>query len=262
MVLPRKALLEGSRYPEALNPLIDAAEQALRTWEPVWSAIVAAPVREEAEQRLGELADLDLQSWGGFAGAERRRLVLQRREAVQPIDTLPAGLAGLEISGNFLFDPASIDDLQAGLQAAGLEDQERGDLWLRGDRGGQAVVTAAAAERLHEQQGLVRTVAVRFEARPLNTLQLPTRRQPRQISVVEASMRLDAVGSAGFGVSRNRMADAIRQGLVRLNWQPVSSPSKELAPGDRVQWHSRGELEIQAASPTQRGRIRIGLLRR
>lgn len=261
-MLPRGELLAGSPNPAALEPVLAAAEQALRTWQPSWSVFLDGGVLEEAQRCLAALAELVCRSEGGHPGAERRRLVLARREAGLELAQLEAPLVGVEISGNFLFDPASIDDLQAGLQAAGLEDQERGDLWLRGDRGGQAVVTAAAAERLHEQQGLVRTVAVRFEARPLNTLQLPTRRQPRQISVVEASMRLDAVGSAGFGVSRNRMADAIRQGLVRLNWQPVSSPSKELAPGDRVQWHSRGELEIQAASPTQRGRIRIGLLRR
>jgi len=33
------------------------------------------------------------------------------------------------------------------------------------------------------------------------------------LSTVEASLRLDAVASAGFGVSRSRMADWIRQGV-------------------------------------------------
>ncbi|MFY8149115.1 MAG: photosystem II S4 domain protein [Prochlorococcaceae cyanobacterium] len=261
MVLPRRALLEGSRHPEGLAAVIDAAEQALRTWEPVWTGLLPAEVREEAAARLGALAELDLQSWGGFPGAERRRLLLQRSEAAQPLEPAGAGLCGLEISGNFLFDPAGLDDLRAGLEAAGVQESERGDLWLRGDRGGQAVVLQETAERLHGGAGQVRTVPVRFERRPLEELQLPVARQPRPLTVVEASLRLDAVASAGFGVSRNRMANAIRQGEVRLAWQPVQSPSRELAPGDRIRWHGHGEVEVRSVTPTKRGRLRIDLVR-
>jgi RNA-binding protein YlmH len=79
---------------------------------------------------------------------------------------------------------------------------------------------------------------------------------------VEASRRLDAVASAGFGLSRRRMADLIRQGAVRIDWQPVSSPSRELQVGERVQLRDRGELEILAIEPTKRDRLRIALERR
>ncbi len=261
MVLPRKALLEGSRHPLLLASVVDAAEQALRTWEPVWTPLLPPQALEEAQGRLGALAELNLQSWGGFPGAERRRLLLQRQEAPLPWDSLETGLCGLEISGNFLFDPATTGDLVGALAAAGVVEGERGDLWLRGDRGGQAVLLAPAAERLHGQSGQVRTVPVTFEQRPLEELQLPVSRQPRPLAVVEASLRLDAVASAGFGVSRSRMATAIRQGEIRVDWQPVLSPSRELAPGERVRWQGRGELAVVAVAPTKRGRLRIELLR-
>ena len=57
-----------------------------------------------------------------------------------------------------------------------------------------------------------------------------------------ALLRLDALASAGFGLSRSRMAERIRQGELAINWQTVTSPSRELASGDRVQWSGRGEL--------------------
>lgn len=68
-MLPREQLLQGSRRPEALLPLIQLAEQALHTWEPVWSSFVAADLREELEQRLGALSELTVSS----AGAGPRR---------------------------------------------------------------------------------------------------------------------------------------------------------------------------------------------
>lgn len=265
-MLPRRELLEGSEHPAELEAIIEAAEQALRTWDPVWTVFVEGDVREEAERRLASLAELNLASSGGYPGAERRRLLLQRSEAAVPLGDLeaesgPTGLMGLEISGNFLFDPAERDDFRSGLLAAGVAAGNLGDLWVRGDRGAQAILTAGQAAALDGLAGVVRTVEVRLEARPLDQLQLPAQRQPRRLQTVEASLRLDAVASAGFGLPRNRMADLIRQGKVRLNWQPATSPSRQLAAGDRVQLEGRGELRLEAVEATKRERWRIAMLR-
>jgi len=292
-LLRAEEILAGSRRALALQPLLELAEAALRTWEPRWSPLLDGALREEAEQRLGGLSELSLASWGGYPGAERRCLLLQRREAAVEIEQLDAGLLGLEISGNFLFDPADPEDLRAGLRAAladrgsvapaatavpqaqtgpageagsggggGDIEASLGDLWMRGDRGGQGILLAAAAGWLDGRMGLVRSVPVRFEARPLAELQLPAQRLPRRLQSVEASLRLDAVASAGFGVSRSRMAERIRRGAVRIDWQPVTSPSRELVVGERVQLEGRGELTIEAIHPTQRGRWRVEMERR
>jgi photosystem II S4 domain protein len=262
-MLPREDLLRGSRLSEALAPLIELAEQALRTWEPVWSGFVAADVREELEQRLGALSELSLSSDGGWPGAERRCLLLRRQELVAEGESRPAAaLQGLVVSGNFLFDPADPNDIRQGLLAAGAAADELGDIWLRGDRGGQVVVSAVAAERLRGLNGQVRTVPVLLEAVPLEQLQWPASRAPRRLSSVEASLRLDAVVSAHFGLSRSRMVELIRSGAVRLNWQVVSSPSRELGCGDRVRLEGRGELEIVEIQATKRERWRLVMERR
>lgn len=290
-------ILAGSRRADQLRPLLRLAETALRTWEPRWSDFLEPSLREEAEQRLAGLSEVSLASWGGHPGAERRCLLLQRREAAVEIGSLEAGLLGLEISGNFLFDPAGSADLRAGILAAaaaadaGGEREEAGaspgaaaaaaggaagsgessgmaaegalgDLWIRGDRGGQGIVQAWLARRLEGREGFVRSVPVRFELRPIAELQLPALRLPKRLQSVEASLRLDAVASAGFGLSRSRMAERIRQGAVRLDWQVVTSPSRELAVGERVQLEGRGELVIVAIQATLRGRWRVEMERR
>jgi len=258
-MLPLRELLAGSRDPAALEPVLRAADQALRTWEPVWTPFLPALLREEAERQLSGLVDLVVASNGGYDGAERRRLLLQRVDAVQ--EGLDPALMGLELGGNFLFDPATAAEFRQALEQAGAEAGAIGDVWLRGDRGAQAIVTADLAQRWHGQRLVVRTTAVELEARALEQLQRPASRQPRPLASVEASLRLDALASAGFGLSRTRMADLIRQGGVRLNWQPVTSPSRELQEGDRVQLEGRGELRITSVTPTKRGRLRIAMER-
>lgn len=261
LTLPRRDLLEGSLHPQELEDVISAADQALRTWEPAWTAFVEADVREEALQRLGNLSELSLSSSGGYPGAERQRLLFLRREAAFQPNAVPHALMGLEISGNFLFDPAERTDFRAGLLALGAQAGALGDFWVRGDRGAQGIVTEAQATLFDGRTTTVRTVDVLLEARPLDQLQRPTQRAPRRFHTVEASLRLDAVASAGFGISRNRMAELIRQGNVRLNWQPLSSPSRLLAMGDRVQLEGRGELRLENVTATKRERWRIELVR-
>ncbi|MCP9807973.1 photosystem II S4 domain protein [Cyanobium sp. HWJ4-Hawea] len=241
--------------------ILELAAQALRSWEPLWTGFLDGQQREEAEQQLAQLAELNVQSWGGHPGAERRRLLLQHQES-SPFLGKGDGLGGLEISGNFLFDPATAADFRSGLLAcAGVDPSALGDVWVRGDRGAQAIACPELADLLDGQQAQVRSIDVQLQARPLAELQLPAQRMPRRLSSVEASLRLDALASAGFGLSRSRMAGLIRQGDLRLNWQSVSSPSQELKPGDRVQWSGRGELTLEAAERTKRERWRVVMVR-
>lgn len=259
--LPQDALLASSPDPAGLAPLLPLAEQALRTWEPVWSPFLSAAVLEDALRQLGGLSELALQASGGHPQAERCCLRIERSETAAPGAGLAPPLIGLEMQGNFLFDPATPADFRQGLLAAGAGSGELGDLWVRGDRGAQLVVTEPLAARLEGRQALVRTVTVDLEVVPLATLKPPVRPQPKQLSSVEASLRLDAVASAGFGVSRSRMADWIRQGLVRVNWRRVASPSRELVEGDRVQLDDRGELAVLKVEATKRERWRLTLNR-
>lgn len=261
-MLPRAALLEGSPNPEALKAVLDAAERALRTWQPCWTGFLEGPVREEAEDRLHALAELEIHGQGGYGAAERQRLLVVRREAAADSEQLAPPLVGVEISGNFLFDPAEPDDLRTALLQLGLAPEGIGDLWMRGDRGGQGVAGQEWEAQLHGRQGQVRSVPVEISVRPLGELQCPPQRLARRLHSVEASTRLDAVASAGFGMARNRLAELIRGGAVRVNWTPVTNPSHQLQTGDRVQLRGRGELTIEAISITKRDRYRIALLRR
>lgn len=260
-MLPRKELLQDSCHPEDLGRVLTQAETALRTWEPLWTDFLDGAVREEIQERLGGLAELELHGHGGYSGAERQRLLLLRRDAGIAAESLPVPLAALELSGNFLFDPAEPDDLRAALTGLGIPAGGIGDLWMRGDRGGEGVVSLDLTDRLNGTGTLVRSVEVQLCTGPLTALQPPARRQPRHVHTVEASTRLDAVASAGFGLPRSRMASLIRAGQVRVNWESVNSPSRELLAGDRVLLKGKGELLVESIAATKRERFRIGLLR-
>lgn len=247
---------------QQLEPLNDVEERVLRTWQPEWTPFLEPRVWREAQSRFQGREDLRLSAEGGYEGALRCRLLLWRpeTEGVQPVP--PPGLMGLELTGNFLFDPATTAQMRDGLLQAGASPGEVGDLWLRGDRGAQAVISEELAAWLDGCLAQVSSVEVRFTVLPLAELRFPPKRVPRDLHSVEASLRIDAVGSAGFGVSRTRMAALIRQGAMRVDGRQVSSPSQVVAPGQCLQLEGRGELQITDVAPTQRGRWRLAMLRR
>jgi RNA-binding protein YlmH len=106
----------------------------------------------------------------------------------------------------------------------------------------------------------VRTVPVQVEAIPLEQLQI---REPRckEMTTVEASLRLDAIASAGFGLSRSKMVKLISTGEVRVNWKEISQASYALKTGDLVTIRGKGRLQLGEVNLTKKERYRIEMKR-
>jgi len=262
-MLPRAELLQGARDRVGLEALVNMAEEVLRTWQPCWSPFLPALLREEAAERFSTLTELCWQSEGGYGGAERCRLLCQRRDLETPEEPhSQPPIRGLAVEGNFLFDPICPSDIHRALADMGMDDGQIGDIWICGDRGAQLLCTPEAAARLNGQRGLVRDVEILCESLPLESLQLPATRAVKRLNSVEASCRLDAIASAGFGLSRAKVGQQIQNGRLRLNWQPIRQASRELKVGDRLQLQDRGTVEVLALSLTKRDRWRVEMERR
>ena len=96
----------------------------------------------------------------------------------------------------------------------------------------------------------------------MKDLRIPLRKSPREISSVEASKRLDAIASAGFGLSRSKIIKQLKTGKVRMNWEPIHSASRSLSIGDRIQLEGKGSVEIIHIEQTKRERWRVELLKK
>jgi len=74
-------------------------------------------------------------------------------------------------------------------------------------------------------------------------------------------MRLDAIASAGFRVSRSKMADLINAGDVRINWKAAKQASTTVQPGDLISVRGKGRLEVGEVATTKKQRYRVQLTR-
>ncbi|MFL0748786.1 MAG: photosystem II S4 domain protein, partial [Prochlorococcus sp.] len=65
-----------------------------------------------------------------------------------------------------------------------------------------------------------------------------------------------------FGLSRAKIVNQIKEGRLRLNWEPIRQTSRALLVGDRLQLQDRGTLEVLSLEMTKRQRWRVEMLRR
>ena len=257
-MLPREELLKGVENREEIAKVIDKAEQAIKTWEVTVTDFLSPAVLAEVERVFQRLTDVSMEKWGGYPQAERQRLGIARVDL--PLAETDIPLSALDIAGNFLFDTANHRDFLGAMLGTGIVREKVGDIIVLGERGAQAIVVPELADFLCANLLQVRSVPVKTSPIPLTELKVRPP-QKKEINTVEASLRLDAIASAGFGISRSKMAEAISAGDVRVNWKDISQSSYNVKTGDLISFRGKGRLEVGEVTMTKKERYRVHLTR-
>ncbi|MEH1848284.1 MAG: photosystem II S4 domain protein [Nostoc sp.] len=257
-MLPREELLKGVENRDSVARVIDQAEQAIKTWEVVLTDFLSPPELAEIQRVFNRLTEVQLAAWGGYPQAERQRIAIARSEL--PLYQSQVSLVAVEIAGNFLFDTASHRDFLGAMLGTGIVREKTGDIIVLGERGAQAIVAPELVEFLETNLKQVRSVPVKTQRIEVTELKV---REPKkkELTTVEASLRLDAIASAGFGMSRSKMVDFIDAGDVRVNWKEVTQASSQVKSGDLIAIRSKGRLEIGEIAVTKKDRYRVQLTR-
>ncbi|MBN3905094.1 MAG: photosystem II S4 domain protein [Nostoc sp. NMS1] len=257
-MLPREELLKGVENRDSVARVIDQAEQAIKTWEVVLTDFLSPPELAEIQRVFNRLTEVQLVAWGGYPQAERQRIAIARSEL--PLDQSQVSLVAVEIAGNFLFDTASHRDFLGAMLGTGIVREKTGDVIVLGERGAQAIVAPELVEFLSMSLKQVRSVPVKTQRIEVTELRV---REPKkkELTTVEASLRLDAIASAGFGMSRSKMVDFIDAGDVRVNWKEVTQASSQVKSGDLIAIRSKGRLEVGEIAVTKKDRYRVQLTR-
>jgi len=255
-MLPREELLKNVENRDTVARVIDCAEQAIKTWEVVFTDFLSPPELAEIQQGFSRLTEVELSAWGGYPQAERKRIAIARSEL--PLDESQVELTALNIAGNFLFDTASHRDFLGAMLGTGIVREKTGDIIVLGERGAQVVVVPELADFLQANLTQVRSVPVKTQRIEFSELKV---REPKkkELTTVEASLRLDAIASAGFGMSRSKMVDLINAGDVRVNWKEIKQASHQVKTGDLIAIRSKGRLEVGEIAITKKERYRMQL---
>ena len=250
-------------YKTEIRHLIEISNLAYKNWEICWTNFFPSYIQEEILKEFHNLIDLSYFVYGGYVNADRVKIACFRKSIQPSTKDLILSFAGkgVNISGNFLFDNASQDDFREFLINHGVQKDMIGDIWTLGERGAQGIIDFNQ-DIQKQNKYLLRDVEVNINFIELTELRTPIVRNSKLINSVEASTRIDAIASAGFRISRSKIIDKIKNGLLYLNGLKVNKSTITLKVGDKIRFENKGMIEILEMGKTKRERWKIKILKK
>lgn len=213
-----------------------------------------SPAEQESVKRLLKLCGHPRHVFlGGYAEAERRVCVFlpdwQEEDGIEPPF---AALRCRWQSGEKL----SHRDFLGGLMGQGIEREKLGDLLVNEDFCDLLVMEELRAYLRQNFDSAGRS-RLRVEEIDLSEL-CPPQKQVKEIRDTVSSLRLDAVLSTGFSVSRGKAAELISAGRVEVNHTLCQKSDRSVAEGDVFTCRGLGKCVLtQVGGQSKKGRTMI-----
>ena len=251
----------GQEERMVLARVLDQMERTQQRSIPSATHFLSPAQRAAAEGLLAACGHPSHVFWGGYEGAERTICQflppwMEPEDAYSQADSPLSAVEAVYPKGAQL----THRDLLGGVLGIGLTREKVGDLLLLPDRA-QIVILADAAPILLSQ--FDQAGRYRLKLRPISLDELsPAPAQVKVISDTVATLRLDAVLSSAFSLSRSKAADLIAGGRVSVNHRECCKGDRLVAEGDVLTCRGLGKCVLtQVGGQSRKGRTIIQLER-
>lgn len=200
--------------------------------------------------------DVDFTFIGGFSDAERKRLAVYTGlddDEINNIQSQVVKVLQVDIKGSGSINHRNI---LGSLMGIGIKREKTGDIFIR-ERTAYVAVAGEIAE--YVKFNLTRIDKYNVEIEILDTDDIPEPEQKlKYLNVSVASLRLDCIVAAGFGLSREKAANAIKGEMVKVNWETVKSPAKEVDAAAVISLRGKGRIILEdIKGTTRKGRTSV-----
>lgn len=250
------ALNEAEKTTAAL--ILDKAEKALFSQNYVITDFLDPAGLDIAMKVLQQTEEVSYLLAGGYPLAERKKVIII--PVYYLMDIKDEGISVLEISGNAKFFQATHRDYLGSILGLGIKREKIGDILVL-DHSCQVIVSSDIKDYILVNLDKVGKAGVKV--REIDPEQLRFKAEKvKEIKTTVPSLRLDAVASSGFGISRSRMAKEITAELVKVNWKVITNASYQVKPEDIISVRGKGRVMIEEIKgATKKGRIALVLKR-
>ncbi|MCX7746658.1 MAG: YlmH/Sll1252 family protein [Clostridia bacterium] len=251
----KKVLKQDDRL--LVAKILDKWEKAQKTGKTVYTDFLDPYQRNIVEKALEDFEDNYIFE-GGYLGAERQVLVFcpnNMPEDNEPLGYLPFKAICVKLKGRGVL---SHRDYLGSLMGLGIKREKIGDILVKEDSC-SILVLEDMGDFIRYNLTKVGNINVDVEVKNIEELE-SLQPKVKVISTTVASLRLDSVASAGFGMSRSKISEFIKAEKVNLNWEMTSSLTKQVSEGDTISIRGKGRAVLEIVNGiTKKGRISIVL---
>lgn len=196
-----------------------------------------------------------LEFFGGFTGAERKRAIIASyEESITPYDF---GVQVLEVEYNQKFNKIEHRNLYGTIVNLGLELNVFGDLIHDEQDNWQFLVNQKNAAYVESQMTKVGSVKVNLVEKKLGQLLVQTDESTME-TILVSSLRLDNVVSSVTKMSRSQVKDQLLQKLIKINWLATQDSNIMVRNSDVISVRHFGRFQIIGeVGETKRGKHRL-----
>lgn len=237
--------------------ILDAAEAAVRNRRFQVTEFLD-PLGYSIAETVAAYDDaLILSSQGGYETAERVKAAFACKEFRGEITY---NIQAVAVEWDARYYQMSHRDVLGGLMALGIKRGVVGDI-LMISGGCQLIADSSIAPFLLNELSRIGAANVKTKSIEMSELQLRPE-TVKEIRATVASLRLDSIAAAGFGVSRTHMSEEIESEKIKVNWKSSKNSAQSVKAGDIISFRGRGRIEVvEITGQTKKGRTGVLLKR-
>lgn len=233
------------------NRLAELAESSLDYGKAVFTPFLT-PAEVQSALHIAKRMDVEASSFGGFAEAERQMVCFGKNDGASfPIQVIQITWPKQ--------DAPQHRDLLGALLGLGLKRSVLGDIIFGED---QAFLFVDAVVSSFVLQNLNQAGRAKLHLRLPDSLPELLAPMGEEFHTTVISLRLDAIISMGFHLSRSKSEELIHVGLVKKNYQPCTKPDEKIKEGDLISVRGHGRIRInEIGLPNRKGRLPLQVIR-
>ncbi|KAB3535274.1 RNA-binding protein [Alkaliphilus pronyensis] len=238
--------------------ILDQANIVLRKHQVRATDFLTPYYGEAIAKILKSIQDINIIHSGGYASAERKMITIFPDYLME--DTITVPIAFLEITANVQFNKLTHRDYLGALLGLGIKREKLGDILIHNENQkqvAQIIVSEDLKDYLLYNLCQVGTSNVTINEIPSNKIIAPEL-DYKEYGANVSSLRLDAVVSAAYNVTRSVAQELINKELVRVNWEPIKKCDYELNCNAVLSIKGKGRVYItEILGKTRSNRIKL-----
>lgn len=190
---------------------------------------------------IGQYEELNYTSFGGYEGAEQKRILIYPPYFVP--DTKDFEIVLLEINYPTKFAELSHGQIMGSVLGTGFSRSNLGDIISDGIRW-QFFLDAKMIDFVKLNMDKVGKINVHLEEKPLKD-QIENISKWEIEEIILGSLRIDLVLARALNLSRNRAKNMIDEKKIKINWVEIERPDIEVEEHDIISIRGYGRVQIR-----------------
>lgn len=198
--------------------------------------------------------DISYKLYGGNEKSERKLFLIFPLY----IQELECPIKLLRLNGNFKFEKISHRDCLGALMSVGLSREKTGDIYLHKDYV-DIVIDESTQNYMLSNMNSIKHCKVNAKILPIEELKI-SKPDIFQKDYSVSSLRIDNLIAEAFNLSRNIASLVVKSNRVKINYEPIETPSREVLENSLISVKGYGRfIFISSNGISKKGKIRVSI---